>query len=242
MKILVVDSLPVACSTLARELNKTLRYEALCASSTAESLRFLQIEKDAITVIVHSLEMGPDAGISFIQTIREFCIAASIRVPRFVVLSPGPLTGRYIKRFRILNAVYLLHGFVQQVCETVKELIDDALCEKGRPTILVDRLGPASQFSLLGAATSELIRYGPRVLPMMNFFAIHFGTELSTLTLAEVADITAAYVRVYMGLLRAGFDQARVKVGVEIPGREVFCTFRRDGAHVHVLRARVLFN
>jgi hypothetical protein len=77
---------------------------------------------------------------------------------------------------------------------------------------------------------------------MMNCFAINFGTELSTLTLAETAEIAIASVRVYLSRLRARYDEARMKVGVDVPGREVFCTRRKDGAFVHVLRARVLFH
>jgi len=76
---------------------------------------------------------------------------------------------------------------------------------------------------------------------ILNYLAIHYGTEISTRTLAEVADITEASVRVYLNRLRARFDEARLKVGVEIPGKDVFRTFRRDGAFVHILRARVMF-
>jgi len=242
MKILVIDSLAVARFTLAKELRETLRREVLCAASIQESLNVLQVEKDAIGVIILALELGPEAGISFIQKIREFCNAAAIRVPRFLVLTPGPLRGGYENRFRIIGAECLLYGYVQQVCATVQRMIFEALSENGRATIFVDRSGSDPRFRLFGTASSELIRCGPRLLPMMNYFAIHFGTELSTLTLAEMANITVSSVKVYLRRLRARFDEAKIKVGVEIPGSEVFCTLRRDGAFVHILRARVLFN
>jgi hypothetical protein len=59
--------------------------------------------------------------------------------------------------------------------------------------------------------------------------------------LAEVADISEPYVRVYLHRLKSRYDQARMKVGVGIQGKEVFRTFRRDGGYVHVLSARVMF-
>jgi hypothetical protein len=120
-------------------------------------------------------------------------------------------------------------------------MVFEAACEKGKPTIIVDRSGPIIKFYLLGPGDRELIGYGPRLVPMMNYYAINFGTELSTSILAEAADITDSSVKVYIKRLREGFDEARIKVGVEIPGRSVFCTRRKDGAFVHVLRARVVF-
>jgi hypothetical protein len=241
MKILVEDSLPVACFDLARGLKETLGCPALCASSTAEALRCLKIEKDAIGVIIFTLDLGPDEGLSFIQKVKEHCNAEAIRVPRFLVLSPGPLTAGYESRFRIIGAECLLLGFRQQVYATVRRMIFEILCEKGRSTIIVDRTGSEPKCFILGAACSELILCGPRLLPILIFMAVHFGTEISTRTLAEVADIREAWVRVYLSRLRTRYDEARLKVGVEIPGREVFRTFRRDGGFVHVLNARVIF-
>jgi len=241
MKILAVDSLQVACSTLARGLKVTLGCEAFCALSTAEALQCLGIEKDAIGVIILSLEMGPDAGLSFIQDVKEFCKAAALRVPRFLVLTPGPLIAGYESRFRVIGAECLLFGYEEQVYATVRRMMFEAVCEKGRPTIVVDRSGQHLRFFILGVARAELIRCGPRLLLILNYLAIHYGTEISTRTLAEVADITEAWVRVYMRRLRNRFDEARLMVGVEIPGKEVFRTFRRDGGFVHMLSARVMF-
>lgn len=242
MMILVVDSVPAACSILASDLKATLGYRTLCATSTSDALGRMAAEKDAIGVVVLVLELGPEAGLSVIQKIREFCRAAAIRVPRFLVLAPGPMSDGYEGRFRIVGAQCLLLGYVQQVFVTVRRLIFEALCEKGRSTILVDRSGPHSKFLVLGSVRPELIPYGHRLLPLMNCLAINFGTELSTSALAEVADITIGSVRVYLNRLRARYDEARIKVGVDIPGREVFFTKRKDGAFVHVLRARVIFN
>lgn len=241
MKILVVDSLPVACSTLARGLKETLGCEALCASSTNEVLRCLRTQKDGIGVIVYSLELGPNEGLSFVRKVKAHCNAAAIRAPRFLIRTPGPLTGGYETKFRIIGAECLLFGFVQQVYATVRRMLFEAMCEKGRPTIIVDRSQPETRFFILGPARSELILCGPRQIPIFNYAAIHYGTEISTRTLAEVADITEASVRVYWGRLIARFDEARLKAGVEISGKEVFRTFRRDGAFVHLLNARVMF-
>jgi len=76
---------------------------------------------------------------------------------------------------------------------------------------------------------------------MMNYFAVNFCTELSTLMLADITEITPDYVRVYLKRLRDRFDEARLRVGVETPGKDVFCTRRRDGAFVHILKAHVRF-
>lgn len=247
MKILVVDSLPVSCSTLARSLKQTLGCEALCASSTAEVLHHLRAEKDRISVIILALETGPDAGLSFVRNVKEHCQAAAIRAPRFLVLSPGPLDADYERnaayesKFRTAGAESLLLGYERQVYATVRRMMFDGACEKGRPTIVVDRSGAETKFFILGAARSELIACGPRLIPILNYMTINHGTEISTRTLAEVADITEASVRVYLGRLRARFDEARLKVGVEIPGKDVFRTFRRDGGYVHVVIARVVF-
>ena len=59
--------------------------------------------------------------------------------------------------------------------------------------------------------------------------------------MAEAADISLGYVRVYLNRIRAVYDKTRIIVGVDIPGVEVFWTGRKDGAYVHVLKARVLF-
>jgi hypothetical protein len=242
MRILVVDPVPAACATLARGLRETIGCETLCASSTVEAIRRLQIEKDTIGIIIFFLETGPEAGLSFIRTIRESSEAVVIRPPSFLVLTPGPLTDGYIWKFRNLRVECLLYGFPLQVYETARGLVSDALRETGRPTIVVDRSGPITKFYLRGPSGMELIGYGPRLVPMMNYFAINFGTELSTAMLAEAADITNCSVRVYLKRLRDRYDEARVKVGVDILGRSVFCTMRKDGAFVHVLKTRTLFN
>jgi len=75
----------------------------------------------------------------------------------------------------------------------------------------------------------------------MNHFAINFGMEIPTETLAEVAEITISSVKVYLRRLRAGFEVSSRRAGLYISGENVFCTFRKDGAFVHMLRARVLF-
>jgi hypothetical protein len=242
-----VDSLPVAGLTLARGLKETLGYEVIRASSTAEALRCLRTEQDRIGVIILALETGPDAGLSFVRNVKDYCEAAAIRIPRFLNLSPGPLGSNYERnaahenKFRIAGAECLLLGFEQQVHATVRRMMFESVCEKGTPTIIVDRCGPGTRFFVLGPARAELIPCGPRLVPIFNCMAIHYGTEISTRTLAEVADITDRYVRVYMHRLKSRYDQARKKVGVEILGKEVFRTFRRDGAHVHMLNARVKF-
>jgi hypothetical protein len=241
MKILVVDSVPIASSTLASYLRKVLGYDVLCASSATETLQWLTIEKDVIGVVIVFLDIPPGAGLASVQRIREFCSAAALRIPRFLILTPGPIAPGYESKFRIAGAECLLYGFMQQVQVTVRRMLFEVLCEKGRATILVDRSGPDSKFLVSGVVRPELISCGCRLLPILNRFAVSCGTELSTLTLAEVADITVGSVRVYLSRLRARFDEARIKVGVNTPGSEVFCTRRKDGAFVHVLTARVIF-
>jgi hypothetical protein len=244
MKVLVVDSISAASSPLGRGINKTLGCGVLCASSPQDALHLLRTEKDRISVIVHSLELGPEAGLSFIQQIKEYCKAAAIRVPRFVALTPGPLPpgdGRYESLFRIMDVECLHQGNEPQLHTIVSRMMFESACEKGRPTIIVDRSEPETRFFILGAARSQLILCGPSLIPIFNYVAIHFGTAISTRTLAEVADKTEASVRVYWGRLIARFDEARLKVGVEIPGKDAFHTFRRDGAYVHMLCARVKF-
>ena len=242
MKILVVDPVSAAGLTFARGLKDRLGNETRYAQSTNEAQRWLQIEKDAIGVVILFLEAGPEPGLSFIRKIREFCEAAAIRPPSFLVLTPGTMRDGYEGRFRAMRAECLLYGYEKQLYSTVRRLIFDATCERGRPTIVVDRSGRYARFDLLGPASSELISYGPSLLPMMNQFAINFGTELSTSRLAEACDITRFSVPTYLNRLRAGFDFARIKVGVDIPGNQVFHTMRKDGGFVHILRARVLFN
>jgi hypothetical protein len=242
MKILVVDSVAAACSSLAHGLKEALGNETLCASSAAEALCWFQVERDSIGVVIFFLETDPNSGFSFIRKIQDFCQAMTIRRPRFLVLTPGPLTAGFDSRFRTIGAECILYGFAQQLYATARRLIFEAICENKKTTILVDRTGLESKFLVVGPARPELISCGHRLLPMMNCFAINFGTELSTLDLADAAEIAIASVRVYLSRLRARYDEARMKVGVDVPGREVFCTRRKDGAFVHILRARVLFN
>jgi hypothetical protein len=240
-KILIVDSQPVACSALARGLKQKLGCEVLCTSLPHEAMRCLRVEKDSVGVIVYTLELGPETGLSFVRTIKEHCKAEAIRIPKFLVLTPGELTGGYEGRFQINGAECLLLGYEKQVCSTVRRMMSQSACEKGRPTIIVDRSESEPRFFVLGGALLELIACGPRLIPILNYLAIHYGTEISTRTLAEVADITEASVRVYLSRLRTRYDEARLKVGIEIPGKEVFRTFRRDGDNVHMLDARVKF-
>jgi len=241
MKILVQDSVPAVSATLARALGEAIGHETLYASSDVEALSWLQIEKDAIGVVVYFLEDVPEAGLSFIRKVREFCGAAAIRIPRFLVLTPGALRDGYEGRFRAMGAECLLNGFEKQMIATVRRLTFDALCEHGRPTFVLDRSGLYMKFNLVGAARSELIPYGQHLHPMMNCLAINFGTGLSSAMLADAADISLSSVSAYLVRLRAGYDETRVKVGVDIPGREVISTARKDGAYVHTLKARVLF-
>jgi hypothetical protein len=242
VKILVMDSIPAACLTLARGLNETLGHETRCASSTVEALRWLKIEKDAIGVVVFFLEADPETGLSFIRKIRDFSEAAAYRPPCFVALTPGTLRDGYEGRLRAMRAECLLHGNVQQVYSTVRRLIFDATCERGRPTIVVDRSGRYTKFNLLGPAHSVLLPYVPSLLPTMNYFAVNFGTLLSISMLAEASDITIGTGRVYVKRLRDGYDEVRAEAGVDIPGQEVFYTSRKGGAFVYTLKARVLFN
>lgn len=189
MKILVVDSIPAAYSTLARGLKNTLGCEVLCASSPQEALLRMRTEKDTIGVFVRSLELGPEPGLSFIQQMMEYCKAAAVRTPRFVMLTPGPLPpgdGRYESRFRIIGAECLLQGNEAQLHTTVRRMMFELACEKGRPTIIVDRSDPETRFFILGVARSQLILCRPSLIPIFNYRAIHFGTAISTRTLAEV--------------------------------------------------------
>lgn len=242
MKILVVDSVHAACITLARGITANLRFEALCASSTMEALARLEMERDTISLIVLNLELGPEAGLVFLETIREFCRAAVLRTPRFLILTPGAMTDRYEERFGTFGAQCLLQGYAKQTFASIRKLVVEANRARSKVTILVNRSWPESRFLVLGSARSELIACGPRLHPLMNYFAVNFGTELSTISLAEVADIAVASVRVYLARLRARYDEARSKIGIDIPGSSVFFTERKDGSYVHMLRARVLFN
>ena len=242
MKILVVDSVPVACSTLARGLKKR-RWAArhFAPHQPTRCYDACELRRTQSGSLSTRWNWARIEGLSFLQRVKAHCKAAAIRVPRFLILTPGALTGGYESRLRDLNTECLLFGFVQQVYATVRRMLFEAMCEKGRPTIIVDRSGAEPRFLILGAARSWLIPCGPRLIPIFNYLAIHYGTEISTRTLAEVADITEASVRVYLSRLRTRYDEARLKVGVEISGKEVFRTFRRDGAFVHVLSVRVLF-
>lgn len=242
MKILIIDSVHAACITLARGIKANLGFDAVCASSTLEALVRLEVERDTISLIVLNLELGPDAGLLFLEAVRQFCRASVIRTPKFLILTPGALTPGYEERFGIFGAQCLLQGYAMQTYASIRKLIFVANCAQGKVTILVNRSWPESQFLILGTARSELIACGPKIHPLMNYFAVNFCTELSTAGLAEVADIALASVRVYLARLRARYDEARLRVGIDTPGTSVFFTKRKDGGYVHMLRARVLFN
>lgn len=241
MKLLIKDLILAAGVAVARDLKKSLGYETRHVLSNADALAQLSFEKDTIGIIIFFLEADPAEGLSFIHDCREFCEFAEIRCPKFVVLTPGKIDYGYLGRFKAVGAKPIVCGFPEQLRSTVGELVFEAMCEKGRPTIIVDRTLPETKFYLLGPAGRELIAYGPRLLPVMNCLAINFCTELSTTRLADAGSIAAQSVKVYMMRLRAGFEISARRAGLDFLGYKVFCTVRKDGAFVHVLRARVLF-
>jgi hypothetical protein len=241
VKLLVMDSMPAAADVIANDLGRALNLQVFHASCQNEAMRRIEVERDTVGVLVFFLETHPERGLSFIRDVKELCEALAIRSPDFIVLTPGDLDAGYLKRFRMVGAECRVYGFPRELSATVRRMIHERSCENGKPTIVVERGVPRTRFHLLGPAGRELLSYGHRLLPMMNAFAINFGVELSTNELAEAADILSGSVKVYLMRLRAGYDEAREKVGVKIPGNVVFCTMRKDGGFVHVLRARVVF-
>lgn len=241
MKLLVMDSISAAGATIAHDLTRTLGHHTAYASCPDEVFMRLKCEKDAVGIIVFFLEAIPEMGLAFVRNVREFCSFSAIRCPRFLVLTPGNLRRGYRCKFRTFGAECIVYGFPEQLYATAGEMVFEAICENGKPTIVVERVAHRTEFWLLGPAGRELFSVGSRLLPMMNYFAIHFGTELSTADLAEATETTLVSVRVYLDRLRERFDEAARKVGVTIAGKDVFCTFRKDGGFMHVLRARVLF-
>ena len=241
MKILVMDSISAAGATIARDLTKTLGHCTLYTSSPDDVLHRLKSEKDAVGIIIFFLETNPETGLAFLQKVREFCAFATILCPRFLALTPGSLSPGYRHKFRAFGARCIVYGFPAELYATVSEMIFEIKCENGKPTIVVDRAAHRTKFWLLGPAGRELIAIGPRQLPLMNYFAINYGLELSTADLAEAIESTLVSIRVYLDRLRRKYDEAAQKVGVTIAGKDVFYTIRNDGGFVHVLRARVLF-
>lgn len=241
MKIMVVDRSKPGGVALAQGLNKTLGNRALYASSLAEAMSHLHKELDSIGVIVFTLDANPEVGLSFIRSVKEFCEVAVIRRPSFVVLSPIQFSSAYHLKFRVMGAECLLHGFVDQVYVAVRNLISVMTREDGMPTFHVLRSEGHPSFHLLGRTHSKEMNFGPRLLRVVNHFAVYRNHWLSTMRVAEAADISLASVRVYLDRIRAVYDETRKRVGVDIPGSDVFWTGRKDGAYVHVLKARVLF-
>lgn len=240
MKLLVVDSIYAAGETIARDLTKALGHCTLYCSSSDEAYDRLKSERDALGVVVFFLEESPETGLVFVRKVLEFCSIAAIRCPRFLVLTSGNLLG-YRRRFRALGAHCILYGYPEELYASVREMVFEVVYEKNLPTIIVDRSGHKTGFWLLGPAGRELITIGPRQRRLMNFVAVNHGVELSTADLAEAIDATLVSIRVYLDRLRERFNEAAQKVGVLIAGKDVFCTFRKDGSFVHLLRARVLF-
>lgn len=240
MKILVVDSVPAAQAALVRDLKEVLGIETL-AGSNEEVKGLFEMHKDAIGIIAIFLDQGPERGIALIREIQDSSCAAMFRRPRFLVLTPGNLTPAYESRLRAMGVECLVHGYPKQLHATMHRMLFEAKCEQGRATIIIERSGERPKFFFLGPARRERISCGPRLVEMMNYLAINFGTEVSTESLAEIAGITMSSVKVYLKRLRTRIELAGRKAGLEVSGDEVLCTFRKDGGYVHVFRARVLF-
>jgi hypothetical protein len=241
MRLLVLDSISAAGVTLARDLTNELGHNTHYVSSAELAFEELESGRGAVGLIVFFLETTPDAGIDFVRKVREFCSYAAIPCPRFLVRTPGNLPPGYLRRFRALAAECVVCGFPKQLYATAKEMVFETICENGKPTIVAERVAHQLRFWILGPAGRELLAIGPRLFRLMNFFSINFGMELSTVQLAEAADLTLAYVRVYLNRLRQRFDEAAMNAGLTISGKDVFCTYRKDGGFVHVMRAKVLF-
>jgi hypothetical protein len=241
VKILVMDSISAAGTTIARDLNTALGLQTVHVPNVEGALDECTREKDGIGIVVFFLEADAEAGLSFIRHMRDFFESAHLHCPRFVVLTPGNIAPGYVGRFRDLGAECLVYGFPAQLIATVRWLIFQSRIEKGRPTIVVERTRYGIKFWLHGPSTRVLIGYGPRLLALMNFLAVNFGIELSTASLAEAAEIDVQAVRVYLARLRAGYDEARTKAGVASSATDVFRTRRKDGGWVHVLSARIVF-
>lgn len=181
---------------------------------------------------------------AFIREVRDLCLFAAFCCPRILVTTPGGLSRRYLgfrRRFKGSGAHCIVAGNPGELYASIEEIISEETCENGMPTIIVEREAYRTKFWLLGPAGRELIAIGSRQVPLVNYFAINFRTELSTVDLAEAADTALEYIRVYLERIRERFDEAAGKAGTTIAGKDVFCTFRKDGAFVYVLRARVLF-
>jgi hypothetical protein len=226
---------------MAQDLNRALGLQAFHASSIEDATRQLEVERDRIGVVVFFLDSHPETGLSFVRDVKELCELSAIRCPHFVVLTPGDLDAGYLRQFRMAGAECRVYGFPKELHATVRRIAFERACENGKPNIVVERALHRTKFYLVGPSGREVLAYGPRLMPMMNAFAVNFGTELSTAELAETADILVGSVRVYLMRLRAGYEKAREKVGVCVPAKAVFCTLRKDGGFVHVLKARVVF-
>ena len=241
MRILVLDSVDAAGATIAHDLNQEFHVEAICGNSIDGAHRFFETHRDSIGIIVKFLDEDPEKGIVFIREIEEGCRIAEIRCPHFLFLTPGHLSAAYNSRFRAMGAECLVFGFPKQLQATVRRMMFETRCSNGKATIIVDRSEGCARFYLLGPAKREMISHGPRLTGILNYLAINFGVEISTEKLAEIAGITVSSVKVYLQRLRAAIELAARNAGSPVPGQEVLCTFRKDGAFVHVLRARVLF-
>ncbi len=246
MKLIVKDSIPAACATIARDIQSAQGHQTMQAYSTEDVLRLLSADKDAIGIVAFFLE-DPRLGLDLMQKVRDFCSVEAIRCPRFVVRTPGDLSSAhgdvsgYYRRFRAFDAECIVAGSMEQLNWTIRKMISEQRCENGKPTFVVERT-PYTRFWLLGAVERALFAIGPRQLSLMNHFAINFGCELSTVNLAEAADLTLPSVPVYLARLRQRFDETAKPIGLNFLGKDVFRTFRKDGGFVHLLCARVLFN
>jgi hypothetical protein len=241
MKIIVADSISAAGTAAADDLRSALGLEILIAGSRDEMFRLIETHKDAIGVVIYFIDEGPELGMAAVRRIKETSRDAAVRCPRVLILTAGNLSAAYESRFRAMGAECLIHGYPNQMHATVRRMIFEAKCENEKSTIVVDRSDGTSRFYWLGPAKRESISCGPRLLKLMNYFAINFGVEISTETLAEIAGTTVSSVKVYLKRLRYRLELASENAGVAISGRQVICTFRKDGGYVHVLRARVLF-
>lgn len=67
-------------------------------------------------------------------------------------------------------------------------------------------------------------------------------TLCATSAVEAMTYIKIGYVRIYLARLRQAYDEARPKVGVPYPGKDVFWTGRVNGEYGHQIRANVYFS
>ena len=201
----------------------------------------LKKENDSIGIIVFFLDEGPDIGLSFVRAVREYCEERIIKSPDFLIFPTFELPTERTDEYAALGAECLPFATAKQVYLKVRNLIRRKNREQGRPRFHVIRLNGVPIFFLDGPAKSVQLELGPRVLNLMVYLAVNARTLHSTLQLADAADISIGYVRIYLARLRRAYDEARLKVGVQYPGKDVFWTGRVNGEYGHQLKANVFF-